>query len=669
MCGIVGIVNFSDKKVDIKRYIKSMADTIKHRGPDDEGFVLFSNSDILIAGGNDTPQGVWNSDFFYSPQIHINSIKDDNYNVALGHRRLSIIDLSPGGHQPMCSKDKKIWIVYNGEIYNYIELREELKSYGYTFSTNSDTEVILAAYDKWGFDCLNKFNGMWAFVIYDKRKNLFFGARDRFGVKPLYYYLDSGYFVFASEIKALIQLPFLKFKPNNEIIWDYLILGLVSHNQKTFFEGIYSLEPANYFVLDFNGNLSVYKYWQISPNIEFEKFNEVKFKKSVEYFREILFDAIKLRLRSDVSIGSCLSGGLDSSTIVCIVNQLLREKGYSAQIGGKQKTFTSAFEDKRFDEREFVKEIIKHTGVEPFYVFPTAEDLVKDIDDLIYYQEEPFCSTSIYAQYRVMKLAKEAGVKVILDGQGGDELLAGYYSYYHAYFFNLLKAREYKLFLTELFESSKVTDYNILYFLFQMDREIFRQLPRPFQIVLLRKLRNDLKYIHRDFLISYSDRINEWIKERGFGDLNKRLLADTTKYNLPGLLKYEDRNSMRFSIEARVPFADDHRLTEFIASLPASYKIHNGWTKYILRYAIAGVVPEKIRWRRDKMGFVTPEKIWLSKITNEIKRLIFTIEDDYIDNNLLMQDIDSLFLNPKDQIGVSELWRIINLKLWIRRFF
>lgn len=671
MCGIAGIINFSKKNLNLQNYIKRMTDTIRYRGPDDEGFVLLSDGDNLTLGGDNTPEEVWNSKLQYTPKAHILEIKEnESYNIVLGHRRLSIIDLSAAGHQPMCSEDGKLWIVFNGEIYNYVELRNDLKDLGYKFKTNTDTEVILGAYRQWGIGCLSKFNGMWAFCVVDLDKKKLISARDRTGVKPFYYWFDGDTFSFASEIKSLLQLPFIKSRPNIRMIWGYLVMGFLDYNEETLFEGIYSLEPAHYLQLDFKGNLSTKRYWQLDANFELGKFNAERFRKSAGEFREILFDAVRLRLRSDVPIGSCLSGGLDSSTVVCVVNELLKQEGYISQIGERQKTFTSAFEDKRFDEREFVEEIIKQTKAEPFYTFPTMEDCFRDLTELIYHQEEPFGSTSIYAQYCVMRRAKEAGVKVMLDGQGGDELLSGYHQYYQTYFANMLMTGNIWNFANELVKSSKITGKSIPNFLLQINKEFGRTLPYFMQFDLLKRIKWELKYIHSDFLNSFKERGRIWFEERGAGNLGKRLAADITKYNLPGLLRYEDKNSMAFSIETRVPFADDHRLIEMVSSLPNSFKIHNGWTKYILRYATYAILPEKIRWRKDKKGFVTPERIWLNNAKEKVKDILSECKkgDEYINSKKLIDDIN-LFLNPEDQVGISEIWKFINLKLWLKEFF
>jgi len=326
-------------------------------------------------------------------------------------------------------------------------------------------------------------------------------------------------------------------------------------------------------------------------------------------------------------------------------------------------------EDRRFDEREFVQEVVSHTNVEPHYTFPNSSGLLQDLSDLIYYQEEPFGSTSIYAQYCVMRKAKEVGIKVLLDGQGADELFARYHGYYFAFLTNLLKLGRLRDFMSEIVRISKITGLSIFYILLHVNRETFRALPYSLRTLLYTKVKEGLKYVRKDFFHTFKDREKTWIDDRKWGDLNHRLLADITRYSLRGLLKYEDRNSMAFSIETRVPFADDHRLIEFVSHCPFTYKIHNGWTKYLLRCATEDILPPKVRWRRDKKGFVTSENLWLYEIREELKKLIFSRRCDYINDEALYRDFDFILESHRDKEGVSKIWRVINLKLWLQRFF
>lgn len=656
MCGIAGL--FSVNKID-PRLVRSMTDALKHRGPDDEGFVAVNTStkNYYPLVGKDSA--------IYGKMLEEHN---DSVNLCLGHRRLSIIDISSFGHQPMSGKDGAFWITYNGEIYNYIELREELKQYGHVFATGTDTEVLLAAYSQWGDECVKKLNGMWAFVIYDKRKNILFASRDRTGVKPFYYWYDGKTFVFASEIKALLKLPFIKTKPNDETVWDYLIYNAIPNSKETFFSGVLSLEPAHSLILNCdNPCLDIKQYWSLQENSLTTKFCEKEFKQDVLKLQELLVDSIKLRLRSDVSVGSCLSGGLDSSTIVCIADRLFF--GNNSELTKvKHKTFTAAYENKIIDERNFVEEVVKHTNIEPYYCFPDVNGLLQDIDNLIYTQDEPFVSTSIYAQYCVMRKAHESGIKVMLDGQGADELFAGYTDYRHIYLADLLMSGAYNDFINEVHCSTNSSKFSlVLNTCSYLAKRGVNKLPTSLKQFLYRYFKHQkIGCLNADFYHRNSRRIGQqtWL----FGkNLNAKLSSDVTKYNLPILLKYEDRNSMAFSIESRVPFADDYRLLELAAAMPAAYKIHNGWSKYALRYAAQDYLPENICWRRDKIGFATPEKLWLYNIRDELKEIL-NFKDDYTNNDYL-KNIAPKWLFPQDQEGISELWKIINLKLWLKKYF
>jgi len=600
MCGICGF-NWNDENL-----CKSMADTLKHRGPDGEGFYF-------------------------------------DENVSLGHRRLSIIDLALG-HQPIYNEDKSIVIVYNGEIYNYEEIRKELES-RHKFYTNSDTEVIIHAYEEYGFDCVKKFNGMWAFCIYDKNKNLLFLSRDRFGVKPLYYFFDEKNFIFASEIKGLLN--YVKPEENDEIIYDFLVNNRLEHKEDTFFKGIKKLMPSNNLVFDLKSKkIRKEKYWDI---ININGKIETTSKEDAEYakkFYELIKDSVKLRLISEVPVGTCLSGGLDSSTIVCLVNDILKEnEKIKENIGKRQKTFSAVYEDKRIDEREYIEEVVKETNVEKNYVFSSGEKLFEELEKFIYYQDEPFGSTSIYAQWNVMKLASKK-VKVLLDGQGSDELLAGYIAYFQVYFNQLLKERK---FLTLFKEIIKSLDIIILYL----------------WLVKKSKTKNIIKEIlNQKFLDEFKK--NEKPKETN--NLVSRCYDDLMKGSIQSLLRYEDRNSMAFSIEARVPFLD-YRIHEYIFSLPLSQRIKNGWTKYILRNAMKNTLPEKIRKRRSKIGFATPEEIWFKENKEKILE-IFNSESfkkrNYFNQKEIIKKFNE-FCNGK-YYDPNIFWKILNLEIWMRVF-
>lgn len=650
MCGIAG---FFSSQLYNKNIILNLTKAIKHRGPDDEGYIAVNTETCQVnalIGDDSVVKGE-----------HIENF-NGKADLFLGHRRLSIIDPTPAGHQPMSNDVKTIWIVFNGEIYNYIEIREELKSKGYMFKTLSDTEVIIKAYEEWGFECLHKFNGMWAFVIYDKRKNILFGSRDRFGVKPLYYYIDNNHYVFASEIKALLTLPFYKNDINETAVFDYLVLNLEEYETESFFKDIMELKPSHYFIYDLKKRIfSLQKYYDLSFNEKFEDYKENILKGYSTNIRKLIFDAINIRLRSDVPIGTCLSGGLDSSTITCVIDSFLKKENIN-QVGTKQKVFTACYENSEIDESKWAQIVVNNTNVKWFKTFPKAEELLMDLEDLIYYQELPFGSTSIYAQYRVMKLARENGVKVLLDGQGGDELFGGYHTYYKIYLAELITRGRFKVAFHEFMKITKNGAKPM--------KGLFKILLSPLAPMVLKNFLGRFKYsaykfLNPDFAKKFKDR---FFIENNSNNLNEFLFRHMTNLNLKSLLKYEDRNSMRFSIEARTPFADDINLIEYVFKIPSSYKIHNGWTKYLMRDAMDGVIPKEIQWRRDKVGFATPEQQWFIRNSNNLKSCLIKDLQCFLNIDDINKGWHGLIASKNIDL-TRFIWRIINLNLWYRKFF
>ncbi len=652
MCGIAGYFSLNREKIDTKRF-EFLLDTIKHRGPDDFGYAVF-NSDLRKSRFVEDPNSLNGIDF--TPDL------------IFGHRRLSIIDLSPSGRQPMTDEKGNFWIVFNGEIYNYIELREELKSFGFNFRTHSDTEVILKAYEHWGEGCLNKFNGMFSFALWDVKEKRLFCARDRMGVKPFYYYVDKDRFVFASEIKAFLEVD-IERNANEQIVYDYLSQGLIDHTDDTFFYGIKQLSPAHYLVLS-EGKVDIRRWWDIEDN----KLTDLSDDEYARRFYELFEDSIRLRLRSDVPIGTCLSGGLDSSSIVCIANKLMFQGDYHREIvGDRQRTFSSCFEDRKYDERVFIEEVIQKTNARSYYIFPEGKELFDLIPKVIWHQDEPFGSTSIFAQWHVMKLARENGVKVLLDGQGADELLAGYHGYFGTYYVDLARSLHILRLFAELYFYKKIHK--------KFQPMIFASVARAILpdslIAVLRKMpaiRNASKqatignvWIDRDFEKVY--RREYTFKEKFKSSLKNQLYSLFMYSSLPALLHYEDRNSMAFSIEARVPFLD-YRLVEYIFSLPSEQKIRSAMTKVALRNAMKGILPEKVRTRVDKMGFVTPENIWFRSILKD--KIIDIIESNefknigYFNVPEVKKKFESHCRGEKD-IGFT-IWRWINLFLWYEMF-
>ena len=575
MCGIAGIYSVNTAGQD---KLARMTDRIAHRGPDGEGHWLSSDG-----------------------------------KVALGHRRLSIIDLSDDGKQPMHFADRYV-ITFNGEIYNYLELREGLEKEGVIFKSKTDTEVLLALYALFGPACLQKLDGMFAFVIYDKQERKLFGARDRFGEKPFYYYFDKGNeFVFASEIKSLLAVGIDK-AVNNTMLANFLVSNYYINNpqnlQHTFYKHILKLPAASYFTLDHRFELRIEEYWQVKPSAINES---ITFEEAREEFRHLLSQSVNYRLRSDVPVGSSLSGGLDSSSIVCLINQANKSQHI------KQNTFSARFKDFNKDEGAFMQKVIDKTGASAYFTWPGEEGFIRDFDDLLYHQDEPFPSASIYAQYCVMKKAREENVTVLLDGQGADEILAGY-EYYLQTYLNGLKQSGNAAYTSE----RELIINNNANFILQPG-DVFQKPGLSLKTLVKNAVRPAYKLINPG---KYSTAANKpvplltdeftaslgkgWKYDFSYDQTNvKEHLWHSVKYhNLEDLLRFSDRNSMAHSREVRLPFLNT-KLVEFMFTLPAEFLIQKGWTKYIMREALKDLLPPEITWRKDKIGYEPPQKKWL----------------------------------------------------------
>jgi len=540
-----------------------MTDALEHRGPDGEG-----------------------------------SWQNESGNVLLGHRRLSIIDLSAAGAQPMHFMNRYT-IIHNGEIYNYPELREELLKKGYSFNSKTDTEVIVAAYDCWKDSCIDRFDGMFAFAIWDEKEKELFAARDRFGEKPFFYFFDGENFLFASEMKALWAAGIEKI-PNQKMLFNYITIGYVdnpSNPEETFYENIYKLPPAS--LLKFSSiyfSFAIQHYWDIDLSLENKNITDTQ---AIEQFNHLFTTSVKRRHRSDVAIGTSLSGGLDSSSITASSFELRNEN----QV---QKCFTGIFPGFDKDELLFSRQIADSFGMQQFTSTVTAEEMLNDWDKLCYHQEEPFGSASIYAQYKVFQLAKQHDVKVLLDGQGADETLAGYHKYYKWFWQELFhkgklkKSRELiaakELGITESFDyKNMIAAYFPAFASVVMERQY-----------LLKAIRQE--DLTKDF-VRLQSREAYYTPPEHF-DLNGILYFNTCTHGLEELLRYADRNSMAHGREVRLPFLS-HELVSFIFSLPATYKIRNGWTKWLLRETMKNKLPESITWRKEKIGFEPPQKNWM----------------------------------------------------------
>ncbi|MDD5593720.1 MAG: asparagine synthase (glutamine-hydrolyzing) [Candidatus Margulisbacteria bacterium] len=659
MCGLAGIYSLNGLGVD-PRDVRTMCDRLAHRGPDDEGYVFFGPEGFSVAGGQDTPETIYASKTRYAPSRPINQL-DQKYNLALGHRRLSIIDLTAAGHQPMSTGDGLVWVVFNGEIYNYLEIRKELESLGHVFHSTSDTEVLLNAYLEWSTDCLKKFNGMWSFVIYDKRQNILFAARDRFGVKPFYYYLDNNYFAFASEIKALVSLPFYKKEINEKAVFAYLVLQVEEQEPEGFFKNIYDLTPSHYLIYDLGRKkIALHRYYSLAVEDNWEKYDPRNASSHVESIRKLIFDAVKIRLRSDVPVGSCLSGGLDSSAIVSVINRIGNHSGLDRN-QYEQKSFTACFNSSK-DESKYASRIADEAKATWYKVFPDAAAFLNDLESLIYYQDIPFCNGSTYAEYRVMGLAHEQKIKVLMNGQGGDEIFSGYPNYYMPFFAEILKRDGIFEFMRMIknIENAPVDKRYIITNLIKS--ALSHYVPFEMYAFQFRKKYLICSYLNDDFWRKHIGQLVEPQKAR-FKTLNEILVHNLTRTNMKTLLRMTDRNSMRFSVEVRSPFVDDINLTDYMFSVPANYKMHEGWSKYLLREAMAGIMPEAIRLRKDKIGFEAPDAQWLRQLKNELKGYLGGDLKEYFKADKLSADWDGI-INGSNFVENSRVWRIINFAVW-----
>lgn len=629
MCGLYGSLGFAPKR--------SRIDIVAHRGPDGSGWREFGSS--------------------VGP-------------VALGHRRLAIIDVSDAGLQPMADRSGCFHLVFNGEIYNYLELREELRAKGHIFVSDSDSEVLLASYAEWGEECLDRFLGMFAFIIWDQREQRLFAARDRFGIKPLYVVANRYGAAFASEIKQLLGLPGVSAGMNLARVRDFLSTGITNHTPETLFDGIYQIQPGCCVTIDASRpwtGMAEQRRWYAIPASSGLDLSESQ---AAERFRELFADSVRMHLRSDVPVGSCLSGGLDSSSIVCVMSQMLEREGKGAKVN----TVSACYAEKSVDEKPFMEKVVARTGAAPHYIFPKAEDVFARASDITWHQDEPFGSTSIFAQWCVFEEARRAGIKVMLDGQGADEQLAGYHSSYVYYMADLIRRGSYGTLVRTMVERNQ---YHGISFKDQVARYMAPLLPSPVRAFLIRQRQS---LVYHDWTNSDAFRVLgpqrpvlevacETNGLPAITDIASLCLVLTMSSNLPMLLHWEDRNSMAHSVEARVPFLD-HRLVEFNLALGNSHKIVRGDTKRVLRSAMQGILPEEVRSRRDKLGFATPEGVWFR---GPLKGLISDGIEDTLRRFPGLLDpkgtraLASDMLEGRRDIDFT-LWRIVNLGLWGERF-
>ena len=623
MCGIAGF--YSEERIDQRGVINSMLDTIAHRGPDARNTKLFDQ-------------------------------------LALGHVRLSIIDLKNGA-QPMSSADDNITLIFNGEIYNYIELRKDLESKGHVFNTSSDTEVLLKMYQEHGKNMLKMLNGMFAFAIYNKQNKELFLARDQFGIKPLYYSTQGNSFVFGSEIKALLKHPHVDAKVNQNSLYEYLTFQMVL-NEETLFDDISKVEPASYMILREGKIIEKEKYWTIDYTIDTSKSE----KEYEEELFELIQDSVSIQTRSDVPFGSHLSGGLDSSIVSTLTSQHKE---------GVFKTFTGGFkDDKIYDETNYAKIVSNEIGSKHYEIFPSSDDFLNTFENLIYHMDEPAAGPGIFPQYMVSKLASEQ-VKVVLGGQGGDEIFGGYARYAVAYLEQCLKG---SIFETQEEEQHVVTLPSIIPHMALL-KQYTPMIKNQFKDGMFEPM--DQRYFR---LVDKSPSLNtiynqEFLQKRKEEQLFSKFSGifnqpNTTSYFnkmtyydmktlLPSLLHVEDRVSMAVSLESRVPLLDI-RIVELASKMPPTLKFAGGKTKYMLLKAVQNSLPKEIVERKDKMGFPTPFNEWMAGPLREYGLDILTGKTAK-ERGLFNTEMIEKQFQPGNKFGRS-LWGALNIETWFRQF-
>ena len=579
---------------------------------------------------------------------------------GLAHRRLSIIDLTAAANQPMPDESGRYWICYNGEVFNYLELRAELEAQGAVFRTSSDTEVVLQSYIHWGEACQHRFNGMWALAVWDRDRRALWLSRDRFGIKPLFCLQHGGTFAFASEIKALLEVPGYRPQPNESAVADFLVHARVDSFDFTFFRGIEQVPAGHCMSVAFGQGTpraSTSRWWSLDEATGGQQ-NREPLSANAQRFRELFTDAVKLRLRSDVPVGTCLSGGVDSAAVVCVAAPFLR--------GASQNSFSARFPGFAKDETSWVELTGKQANIRQHWVEPDGQGLAEEFRQLLRHQEQPFGTTSIFAQWKVFQLARQHGVPVTLDGQGADEALAGYEYFFPVYYAELLGAGRLWKWIHEARCVSRRRGVSWAYELastasgFLSHRRMIRLAGR----------------IDRAYSTAWvSSALRRTAAELTGADvpmggrLNSRLAEVFLRSGLPALLRYADRNSMSHAVEARMPFMD-HRLITFLFALPAEHKLRDGQTKVVLREAMRDIVPAPILQRKDKIGFETPEDAWFREQFQPQLAGLFESPRPEVEAWVNMDRLSSLWhQHLAGKVNVSRiLWRVFCLENWLREF-
>ena len=643
MCGFNGIVAERPLTGSDLRWLERGAAQLRHRGPDDEGFVVIGAVRARTLRGDDSAS---------HDRPHIAEASPEHEHVALGARRLAIIDLGPGGHLPMTDQNGN-WLVFNGEIYNYRELRQHLITRGHGFTSASDSEVLLGAYAEWGTGCLEHLNGMWAFALWDRHAGRLFCARDRFGEKQLYYHRDGeGSFRFASEIAPLRLATAGQETVDRSLVWDFLLYGLADHTAGTFFTGIAQLAPGTFLTVRPGEPPRVAGYYDLARR---RTEPPADLAGAAEGLRQRLSDSVSLRLRSDVPVASFFSGGLDSASIVSLADHILAAGNGNSPYRALR-TYTHVYPaGHRYDESPRVRAALSRLQrVEAEFVPASLADFERDLLALVASQEQPFHNVSIFASYRLLRHIRERGrIKVVLTGEAGDELLAGYPRVYlPLHLGGLAGRRQWGAWIREARAWGWPTALKAT------AQRLLHAWPRR---AGLERWRNPAVAVLRpEFLRAYRQRDAE-IHEQWRGlDLHARLLADLTRFNLPQLLRHLDRNAMQWSIETRVPFLD-HHLVEFICSLPEEWKLHRGYSKYVLRQAMAAALPDAITWNRGKLGFGMAEQFWLRECLDLLRPS--AAFGEFVDVRKLEKQLRTSARPPQ------AYWLPLSLGLWLQTAF
>ncbi|MDX2195442.1 MAG: asparagine synthase (glutamine-hydrolyzing) [Cytophagales bacterium] len=635
MCGISGIFSTNGKPISLAD-LQSMHHAIAHRGADDEGFTLFAPDVFHCYGGSTTPPTVWESKYAYAPQMHIKNAQNEYY-YALAHRRLSIIDTSAAGHQPMCTPDGRYWIAYNGEIYNYVEIRHQLTQQGVTFDTQSDTEVLLKGYMTYGIEILQKLNGMWAFCIYDHVKKTALLARDRTGLKPLYIYNNSQYIYFSSEIKSITTIQNFDKKINNNAILNYLIFAETEKNNQCIFYNIKEINSSEYLYIDIKKNEIIqkkyYTFQQISVNCD------------TQILREKIEDSVKIRMRSDVPVACTLSGGIDSTSIASIMSKHASTGLY---------TFSSVLNNSTLSEKKWIDIASSQIKCTPIYDEVKPTDIAHHLEKFVYDLDIPVMNLNTYMHYSLMKSVSTKGIKVVLEGQGADELFAGYYHYFYIYFL-------YKIYNNEYENLLKNVKINLIFF------NIIKQIVYKYSsninyINQLKKRYKIYQFIKQDF-INTTQNNNQFLQEI-YNNPAEKLIFDYFGNTLKTMYRCADRNAMAHGVESRMPFADDLPLFEYALNIPWDFKIRDGVSKYCLREAMKPYLPHSIYARKDKVGFVSNQTAWLQEMRPILKPYINESLSEYIDYKSLIKNWDAIF--EEAHKNSNPLWRVVNLAVWLK---